>query len=187
MDVTATLGLPNADTAELARIIGCDEGELEDVLAAYATAALEEYTTMFLGQKVFKRGSDLLEYRLCLLIKHAFDNRIPDESQVSRLFQISATESRSLIRSVMSKYQYLLHSAIERSVVMTLDSAAPAEDGGPYLATINNANIVEALNLALAEIDGTLKQVSKQRGSVSTFEIAPASYARLRERFNPGQ
>lgn len=184
MNVTATLELDDDDATELARILACQPNELENTLATHATAALEEYATMFLGQKVFKRGSDILEYRLFLLIKHAFGDHIPDEAQVCRLFQITATESRSLIRSVMSKYQYQLHSAVEHSVVGALTAANQDGDGGPFLVTINNANIIEALNLALADVDGTLKQVSKRRGSVSTYEIAPASYARLCEKFN---
>lgn len=184
MRVNATIDLTENDVTELARILACDERELSATLATHASAALEEYVTMFLGQKVFKRGSDIMEYRLFLLIKYAFDDRIPDVSQVCRLFQITATESRSLIRSVMSKYQYQLHSAVDRSVTAILGSANQANEGEPYLITINNANIIEALNLALAEIDGTLKQVSKQRGSVTTYEIAPASYARLCERFD---
>ena len=184
MDITATIELDGDDATELARILACEENELEATLATHASAALEEYATMFLGQKVFKRGSDILDYRLFLLIKHAFNNLIPDEAQVCRLFQNTATESRSLIRSVMSKYQYQLHSAVEHSVTSTLRSANQNEEGDPFFITINNANIIEALNLALADIDGTLRQVSKQRGSVSTYEIAPASYARLCERFN---
>ena len=48
------------------------------------------------------------------------------------------------------------------------------ENGDPYLISINNANIIEALNLALADTDGTLKQVSNQRGAMSPLACAAA-------------
>ena len=185
MDVTATINIEDAELAELSRILNCPENEVQENLTSHASAALKEYVGMYLGQKAFKRGSDILEHRLYLLIRTAFADSLPDESQVCRLFQITASESRSLLRSVMSKYQYQLHDAVENSLRRALDSAQQPADVDPFLVTINNANIVEALNRALADIDGTLSRVSKQRGSVSTYEIEPASYNRLREKFPP--
>jgi len=182
MDVIASINLSPDDSRELARILGCKQSELGDELAPYASAALSEYVTMFLGQKVFRRGSDLQEYRLLLLIDKAFDNEIPDEEEVCRIFQTTSTESRALIRRVMSKYQYLLKAAIEGSMKGVLEKAKQVDKGGPFTVTINSSNVVDELNRLLAEIDGTLQPVAKRRGSVSTFEISPASYARLKDR-----
>lgn len=185
MEVRTIIELNDDDQHELARILECDVDELPTVLANHSSAALTEYVSMFLGQKIFRRGSDINEYRLFLLITKVFKNRIPDEQEVCRLFQTTATESRALIRAVMSKFQYQLREAIDNSVRNALDSATQEENGGPYVVTINSLNVVEELNRALASIDGTLQQIRKMRGSVSTYEISPASYARLRERF-PG-
>src|SRR5207244_13298060 len=94
----------------------CSQTKLAETLAPFAAAALHEVVTMFLGQKVFTRGSDILEYRLFLLVQHAFGNRVPTEKQVSKLFQTTATASRALIRSVMSQHQYQLQDAIGASL-----------------------------------------------------------------------
>src|SRR2546427_5218533 len=61
MKVEADLKLRTVDNNELARILGCKLTELSAALFPYASAALEELVTMFLGQKVFSCGSDLLE------------------------------------------------------------------------------------------------------------------------------
>lgn len=66
---------------------------------------------MFIGQRVFTRGRDIQEYRLFLLIRGPFGNTIPDDQMVCDLFQ-TTTQSRALVRSVMSKYQYELSQAI---------------------------------------------------------------------------
>lgn len=183
MEVHTTLKLSDEVQAELGRILDCSVDELSDFLSSYSSAALNEYVSMFLGQKIFRRGSDINEYRLFLLIIHVFENRIPDEQEVCRLFQTSATESRALIRAVMSKFQYQLRVAIDNSIRRALGSAQQEGDTGPYVVTINSQNVVEELNRALASIDGTLQQIRKKRGSVSTYEISPSAYARLNDRF----
>jgi hypothetical protein len=180
MQITARLDLDADDGVELAKILSCTNAELPTRLEHFASAAIHEYVSMFLGQKVFRRGSDINEFRLFLLITKALDNRIPDEQLVCRLFQTSATESRALIRAVMSKYQYLLRDAVDSSMRQIIDAAKQDHEDGPYEVVVNCLNVIDELNRALAEIDGTLRTISKKRGSVSTYEIAPSSYARLR-------
>jgi hypothetical protein len=179
MEVIATLDLGPEDREELARILRCDEDELGQHLADYACAALTEYTQMFLGKRVFRRGTDHSEYRLLLLIQGPFGGRVPDEQEVSRLFQTTATESRALIRSVISKYQYLLRDAIDASLRALVETAAQDHDGGPFTVMIRSQNMVDELNRLLAEIDGSLPPVRKKRGGVTTYEIEPSSRARL--------
>ena len=59
-------------------------------------------------------------------------------------------------------------------------------EGGPWLITVDNTIIVEHLNRALAEIDGSLDKVAKHGKSVSTYEVARSSYDKLSERFGGG-
>lgn len=183
MDVTATINISEQDQEELAQILGCDRANLEEELQKYASAAIQEYVSMFLGQKVFKRGTDILEYRLFLLIEEAFENKVPDEQDVCKLFQSTSTEARSLIRSVISKYQYQLKTALDRTIKAILNNATRENEHNPYTVTINSQNVVEELNRQLASIDGSLTPVTKKRGSVSIYEIKPSSYARLCEKF----
>ncbi|HEY8788095.1 MAG TPA: hypothetical protein VIM10_03025 [Actinopolymorphaceae bacterium] len=88
---------------QLAATLGCDAKDLTKTLKAYGEAASEEYVRMILGQKVFTRGTDIREYRLSLLITHVFGGRLPSEQLISALFQTTATQSRALLRAVMSK------------------------------------------------------------------------------------
>ncbi len=181
MDVTAQITLTDSEKSELAAILNCTEAELPAQLRDYASAALAEYVSMILGQKVFRRGSDLLEYRLFLLITKAFGNKIPNEQDVCRIFQATASESRSLIRSVMSKFQYQIKTAIMASMNQVVNAATSQEEGAPYTVTIASRNLVDSLNVLLAERDGSLQPVLKKRGSVSDYQISPASYEALRD------
>lgn len=123
MQITTTLNLSPAEEAEIAAILGCAVVDLNNRLNVCLGASINEYLAMFRGQKVFKRGSDMLEYRLLLLIETAFNGGIPDERTVSSLFQTTLTESRSLIRAVISKYQYQLRTHVERTLSESLLAA----------------------------------------------------------------
>jgi len=142
---------------------------------------------MFLGQRVFNRGSDIREYRLYLLIKHAFSQKIPSEQEVCKLFQCTASSSRSLIRAVMSKYQYLLKDAIHGTLRDYLGKAKVNGQDASAVLAIDNRNIVEQLNRTLSEMDSSLPPVQKKRASVSTYEMKLSSYYRLCEHFGLAQ
>jgi hypothetical protein len=186
MKITSNIELERNDEEDLAIILGCTSEELAQKLSMHGTAALHEYITMFLGQKVFRRGSDILEYRLFLLIDNALDVLIPVEQVVSNLFQTTATESRSLIRSVMSKYQYQLRESIENSISAILENALKDDDEEKFVVVVNSANLISEMNSTLAEIDGNLPPITKKRGGISTYEIQPSSYIRLKGKFIKG-
>ncbi len=105
MQLSVSVELTESDQTDLARVLGCTPKELPERLSLYGAAALREYIEMFLGRQFFRRGAEHNEYRLLLLILGPLGKRVPDEREVSKLFQTTTTESRALIRSVMSKYQ----------------------------------------------------------------------------------
>lgn len=182
MNLNVELNLSPQETEQLAGTLGCGVADLPEVFSVYGSAGAEEYARMILGQKVFTRGSDIQEFRLFLLVKHAFGNSIPDEQKISDLFQTTSSQSGALVRSVMSKYQYELHDAIDRTCTSVLSSVTQSLEGG-LAAVIPSPNWVEKLNREIASIDGSLPQISKKRGAISTYLFERSSYLRLCERF----
>jgi len=145
MAISVSIELSADEKKQLAAILGTTAAKLDEALVSFGKAALEEYVRMFLGQRVFTRGSDAREFRLHLLIKHAFDNRFPDDQRISDLFQTTLSESRSLIKSVSAKYQYELAGAKEATLKEVLGSAVQRDD--TWLLSINSRTVVEQLNL----------------------------------------
>jgi hypothetical protein len=164
---------------QLAAALDCNLSDLNAVLKKYAQAATEEYLRMILGQRVLTRGQDIREYRLSLLITHVFGGRLPTEQQISALFQTTTTQSRALLRAVMSKYQYELQDAIRGSLRDELHTAKQIEGTTEWLLTCDSENIIEALNREVVKIDGTLPQINKSRGTVGAYEIANSTYTAL--------
>jgi len=176
MAISFDLELETEEKKLLCNIIGCEEAELNNSLSLYGKSAIEEYIRMFLGQKVFTRGSDIKEYRLFLLIKSVFKDEIPDEQKVCDLFQMTTSESKSLIKAVMSKYQYELKDAISKTLLDRIISAIYDEVEDYYTVDIRNENLVSELNRILGSVDGSLPPIVKKRGTVTTHIIRPSAY-----------
>jgi hypothetical protein len=182
--ITTRLNLDMREKEQLAGILHCATEELENELESYSAAALEEYCRMILGQKVFRRTQDIKEYRLYLLIKEVFSNKIPDDQEISNLFQTTPSESRSLVRSITSKYQYELQSAIQDTLIEIIRRATYNENEETYTVTINSTTKIQELNNIIASLDGTLPMINKKRGTVSSYVIKASSYIALCNHFN---
>ena len=174
------MDLTPLEKKQLSTILSCSEKDLEKKWAAYQEAASEEYFRMFLGQRVFTRGQDIREYRLFLLIKSIFNDELPTEQKISDLFQTTTTQSRALLRAVMSKYQYELHTVIDSTLSRILSGAMQTSGSTIWSITVDSENVIEAMNRRLAGIDGTLPQITRARNTITTYEIDNASYQKLK-------
>jgi hypothetical protein len=176
------LNLDSQEISELQRILARiqKKGTFEwpSGLKSFAEAAVLEYARMFIGQKVFTRGSDIREYRLFLLIRTAFNNSIPDEQTVCALFQCTLSQSRGLLRAVMSKYQYELSEAIEGTLTALVGRVKKNKNGALVVA-INNESVVGELNKVLASVDSAQDQIARQTGKLATYELKPDAYKKL--------
>lgn len=181
MAMSVSVELSGDEKKQLAVILGTTTAKLDEALVAFAKAALEEYIRMFLGQRVFTRGSDAREFRLLLLIKHAFDNRFPDDQRISDLFQTTLSESRSLIKSVSAKYQYELAGAKEATLKAVLNTAVQRDD--TWLLSINSRTVVEQLNRDLVQLGSDLPPVRLKENTGSTYVVAASSFQKLREKY----
>jgi hypothetical protein len=181
MDVTAQLELTAAEEDRLARILECDRAQLAEELESYASASLEEYVRMFLGERVFTRGSDIREYRLLLLIQHALGGAVPDDDYVSGLFQTSSGQSRGLTRAVLSKFQYEVEAGVDATVRKAVDEARREGDSSVWTVIIRSTNVVEALNREVEELSGALPLVTKTAGTAARYEIKRSTYLALCE------
>lgn len=173
--------LTSDERNQLAATFGCGVSNLDNEIDKYKSAAEEEYLRMILGQRVFTRGQDIQEYRLYLLIQNVFGGRLPSEQQISALFQTTTTQSRGLLRAVMSKYQYELQGAIGGTLRDVLSQAQKDPNSNDRLVIVDSENVIEALNRQIISIDGTLSQVAKVRSSASTYKITSDSYTQLVE------
>lgn len=184
MEIKFNVEIQNEEKELLKSILHCNSDEdLNNLLNQLGRSSFEEIRRMIIGQKVFTRGRDILEYRLFNLIKFFFDGEIPDEQKISDLFQITITESRAFIRSIMSKYQYDLKEIIFSTLKNQVENIQRDNNEGIYILSIQNHNFIDALNRILGSIDPTLPIIKKKPGTISTYLIKTSSYKKLCEYF----
>ncbi len=179
MKLTIDMELSDSDKKMLCATLGCNLTALNDTLTGHALAAIHEYVEAYLARRAFSKGSDILEYRLALLIQHAFGNKIPDDLTVSRLLQRTPASSRTVIRNTLSKYRYQLDAAEVESVKALLESADWAGGGSDICRVNASRNLVEVMNQRLRAEESTLKQVLHDAGSVGLYAIREHTYNKL--------
>ncbi|HAM98449.1 MAG TPA: hypothetical protein DCQ26_07535 [Marinilabiliales bacterium] len=185
MEIKFELNFENSEKELLKSILHCDtEAKLNDKLNKLSRSAFEEIRKMVIGQKVFTRGRDILEFRLFNLISYYFEGKIPDEQKICDLFQITATESRAIVRSIMSKYQYDLKETISSSLKEQVQNIIKDENLDFYRLSIQNQFFKDELNKILGNMDTSLPIIEKERGTISTYIIQPSSYENLCVYFN---
>jgi hypothetical protein len=190
MEITLSFDLKEDEKKLLADIFSLfddngdiDQEKLSQKLSELSKASLEEYLRMILGQKVFTRGRDIREYRMYLFIKEVFDNKIPESELVSSIFQTTSSESRSLIKSVLSKYQYELKSSLESTLKKIISDVQIEND--KFIAVIFNENLKNELNKILSvRKKSALKQIIKEKGTIANYIIPADSYLELCQHFN---
>ena len=184
MEIKFNVNIQDDEKELLKSILHCEtDNELNILLNKIGRSAFEENRRMIIGQKVFTRGRDILEYRLFNLIKFFFDGKIPDEQKICDLFQITATESRAFVRSIMSKYQYDLKETISLTLKEQVENIQKDENEEIYKLSIQNQYFKDELNRILGTIDTSLPIIEKERGTISTYIIQPSSYQKLCEHF----
>src|SRR5690625_4148375 len=105
INLTSSINKEEKDT--LMSVLNCsNEEELNRKMEKVSRAAIFEYLEMILGKQLPTRAQEIRERRLFHLLKHFFIGRIPSESEISTLFQLTESGSRSLLRNVRTKYRY---------------------------------------------------------------------------------
>ncbi|MFN3352948.1 MAG: hypothetical protein ACK4Z5_05005 [Brevundimonas sp.] len=167
------------DDADLDRLVDATSIPGENLAAGlqgHAKAAFAEYLEQYVGRRALNRGTDILEHCLHLLIRHALNNEVPTEAQVSSLFQTTPSQSRTLIRNTLSKYRFELASALRATVKTVLEGAR--FKSGSFLLTIRSAQVVDVLKARLEQFHpGEVPLI--RTTDASTWTLKRASYLKL--------
>lgn len=158
------------------------ETELENETVKIIKAAMCEYKQMFLGMGLPTRADEIQQYRLYYLIERYF-KEMPTEEQVSSMFQLTHTKSRTLIRSVMTRFRYNLDQIISDNLKDILNNAELKEDNNCYFVIQSNYALEQFKNI----IDNrapTSDGIRRVANTSRTFYTSKSSYKTLCENFD---
>lgn len=181
VEVKAQVDLSDKDRELLRAVLGCEDDALDERLGKVARAALQEHLDMFLGTGVFTRGSDFREHRLAMLALHAFDETVPSETRVSRMFQTTRTNSRSLLKAMLSKYQIRIEGALNASLSELLNRAdADEQDQDRHILTSDSPALIDQLNQRLVGMAQAYIPISPLSDQAGRYAIDNATLVALK-------
>lgn len=163
-----------------------DDNGFSEVIQKVACAALSEYKEMFLGMGLPSRADEIMQHRLYYLIKYYFETTLPPEAEVSSLFQLTQSRSKTLIRYVMARFRNELEKEIKNTLRETIQRAKLHKDSEAYRVVIQSENVLAELN-QIIELDAPdLDPIKKVQHMSKTFSISVDSYNVLRDQLGIG-
>lgn len=159
--------------------LNLSEEEFESALKKIAKTAFMEYKKMFNEKGLPTRADEVLQERLYFLIVNYYDGKLPNESEVSSIFQLTNSQSKTLLKNVRSRYRTKIYNQIKNSLVAIIESAeADGED--KFRMIISSENLLEELNLLISQKGPTLKKITAIRGSAGEYACLADTYNLLR-------
>lgn len=144
--------------------------EFENKMQKIILSALFEYKEMLLGRGIPSRADDIQQYRLVGLIKHYFGDALPSEEDVSSMFQLTPSKSKTLIRNVRTRFRYDLEDKISNTTKSLLESVTPHETSD-FTVVIKSDYALEELKRNIAYHAPENETLTKFSGGARVYII----------------
>ena len=161
-----------------------NDAELAKAMKRLCKAAAVEYVNMFVEKGMASRADELRQDRLYFLISHYYQNCLPPESELSSIFQLTPSQSRTLLRNTRSRYRTKIGAQVNFSAKAVIAAAKKNEDSKRWEMLINSNVILEELNLVVAKKAPTLKPIHLKKESAGQYEAEEDTYQLLKIEYN---
>lgn len=175
LNLNFTIELSDEDAEAIADTLGCLVDEIEEQLVPYASAALTEYADMLTGQAM-TTVTELRERRLVAILLALPE--FPTDEQIARMFNLTSTQGRTLLRTTISRHRNRLKAAIEAAACRFI-AACVGEEGAEKEARFPNAVVIDMLNRQLATAADPRSPIRRKSGTFDTYVVPNGSYIEL--------
>ena len=103
-------------------------------------------------------------------------DRLPSENELSSIFQLTQSQSKTLLRNTKSRYRTKISNFINNTLLSTLNSATQENPHEPYEFVCTSPTTVEELNLIISQKGPMLEPIQKIRGLASKYSCAVDTY-----------
>lgn len=175
--------LDQGDLEALKANLGVEDAHLADAIQRLGAVAFSEMFDMACGRDPEKLSSDTLEKRLQRFIQYYYVDALPTETQVSRIFQITATRATTALRNIAAK----LRPQIERQQLASLRRILEGRQRRTQEnleITVQSAYLTEALKAIIEQDASGYQTVSKKHLSSDTLLLSVNTYNVIRSRFD---
>ena len=173
----------NDDLRIIRECLNINEGEEDLHLQKLCKASFMEYLKMFKEKGLPTRADEVQQERLFFLLLHYYENRVPFENDISGIFQITQSQSRTLLRNTNSRFRTKISLFIRNTIKTVLRNAEPNMDTDNIEMEISSLVIKDEINNLLSQKRARLLQLSKKRGYASIYECPLDTFDFLRVEF----
>ncbi|ALE98566.1 MULTISPECIES: hypothetical protein [Serratia] len=162
----------------LKKTLKIEDKDIQDALNKIAKASLSEYIIMLVEGGMPNRADEAKQDRLLYLIKSYFCNNLPTESQISTIFQLTQSQSKTLLKNTVSRFRHKLEAVLNETMKSVIETAEHSNE--IFLVVINSDVVKDELNMLITQNEPTFKPIAKRKGSAGQFEISEDSHNLLR-------
>lgn len=188
MNITITISNQDLSNADKQLIKGClnitSDIELGTALKKLCKAAFMEYCKMFKEKGLPTRADEVQQERLFFLLNHYFESRLPGENEISSIFQLTPSQSKTLLRNTKSRYRTRIEKYINNTLLTTLNSASQNTANEPYEFVCTSPTTIEELNSIINQKGPSLEPIQKIRGLACKYVCAVDTYNLLQKELN---
>ena len=150
--------------------------EVDEAMKRLCKSAFMEYIKMFKEKGIPSRADEVKQERLYFLILYYFEQKLPNENEISTIFQLTSSESKTLLKNTKSRYRTKINLEIINTLIETLKSAILNDDVDAYEFVCTSASTIDELNMIVNKEGPTLEPITKIRGSSAKFSCAVDTY-----------
>lgn len=179
MNITISVSaaeLSSADETLIQECLGLTTGQLNAALIKLCKTAFMEYVKMFKEKGLPTRADEVQQERLFFLLNYFFMNRLPSENEISSIFQLTPSQSKTLLRNTKSRYRTKISAYIKNTLFTTLNQATQLNSGDEYEFICTSPTTIEELNSIISQKGPALKPIEKIRGLASKYTCAIDTY-----------
>lgn len=187
MNVTITLSddeFPKGQQKVIRSALGLhNDTEFGSAMKMLCKAAALEYINMFVEEGMPSKADEVRQERLRFLIENYFQDHVPTESEVAAIFQLTNSQSRTLLRNTFSRHRNKIGRQVRASATAVIRAAKKSSDGTRWDMLLKSEVILEELNLTIAEKGPTLKRIRLKTGSAGQYEAEEDTYNLLKNEY----
>lgn len=154
-----------------------DTDQLKPTIIKLAEAGITEYLEMLTGKGMPNRADEAKQDRLLYLIKKVYTPRLPSEDDISIMFQLTTTQSKTLLRNTLSRYRTKLRDELHTTLEEIFNSSVSGKDG--WDVTIYSEILLEQLNLIVAKEGAEYNPIRKRSVGSKKYFISSDTYTAL--------
>lgn len=169
----------NEDKELIKDCLNITDADFDQQVSKLCKTAFFEYFNMFKEKGIPKRAEDIIQERLFNLLKYYFIDKLPSEREISSIFQLTSSQSKTLINNTKSRYRTKIKTFIANSLKNIVSSATKV--GGIYEIIIQSPNLFDELNQIIMDKKPSYDKVTKKRGTACKYICDEDSYNLLKD------